>query len=434
MTFALGLIVLLALMILGVPIGFALGLAGVASLALIVPAPVILGLMTQVVHATAASYVLLTIPMFVLMAEFLSAGGVAQDLMLACNRMLRRVRGGLAMACVFAGALLASASGSSTASVASITRASYPTMRRLGYDCGFSVGTISIAGTLAIMIPPSIAFVVYGLMTDVSIGKLFIAGVLPGLLTAAGYIATIALLLWRRPGLAPTGASPNVGGDVGGDSAGLEGRGQVWPIVLLVAIVLGCLYGGVATPTEVGALGALAAGLISLGLGRMTGRRFATAVGNTLRTTALIVTIIFGAHLFGYFISFTHVTDQMLTWIAASGLSRYSVLLLVVLVYLGLGMVMDQFAIIILTAPISYALVTGLGFDGVWFGVIIVKTAEIGLVSPPMGLNVFIAASAAEVDARAGFAGVLPFIVTELVILALLIAVPEIVLYLPGTM
>jgi C4-dicarboxylate transporter, DctM subunit len=427
MTFALGTLILLGLIASGTPIGFALGRAGVASLLLIVPWPMVAGLMSQVVHGTTAHYILLTIPMFVLMAEFLGAGGIAQDLMIACNRVMQRVRGGLAMAAVFTGTVMAAASGSSSASVASIVRAAYPTMRQLGYDQGFSVGTIAIAGTLAIMIPPSIAFIVYGLMTEVSVGKLFMAGLVPGLLTSAGYMATIAFMVWWRPELAPLASDALRAGE-----AEPQQSGKIWPILVLVVLVLGGLYSGVATPTEIGALGALGAMIIALLMGRLTRDGFVIAVGNTLRTSALIVTIVIGAKLFGYFISFTRVTDTMLAWIAETGLSPYAVLFLVIAVYIGLGMIMDQLAIIILTAPISYALLTGLGFDGVWFGVILVKTAEIGLVTPPMGLNIFIAASAARVSPRAGFVGVAPFIVAELIILGLLVAFPGLVTFLPG--
>lgn len=425
---ALGPIILIALIVIGLPIGFALGIAGVLSLLLIIPPSVISGQMTQVVHQIAAHYVLLTIPMFVLMAELLSAGGIAQDLMLACNKLLRRIRGGLAMACVFTGAVLAAASGSSTASVASIARAAYPTMDRLGYDRSFAIGTISISGTLAILIPPSIAFVVYGLMTDEPIGKLFMAGFLPGLLTAIGYIATIVYIVWRKPHLVPDTASQNKNSP----PSELEQSGQVWPVVVLIGMVLVCLYGGIATPTEVGALGAMGAGIIGLALNRMSWSRFVTAIGNSLRTSAMIVTIIFSASLFGFFISYTQITNDLLSWIAASQMSPNMVLALVVLIYLCLGMIMDQFAIIILTVPISHALLTGLGFDGIWFGVILVKTAEIGLVTPPLGLNVFIASSAAKVNPRYGFAGVMPFVVTELIILLFLILFPGFVTFLPN--
>ena len=449
MTVAIGIGLLLALIVLGVPVGFALGLAGVASLLLVASPTVVLGLMHQVVHHTASNYVLMTIPMFVLMAEFLGSGGIARDLMIACNRLMRRVRGGLAMACVLAGAVLAAASGSSTASVATISASAFPTMNALGYHRGFAIGSMAIAGTLAILIPPSIAFIVYGIITEESIGELFIAGMIPGLMTAFGFIVTIAICVAIRPDLAPdtfsldrtSGArrpaslsaatAPAAPSDVASPEVALEPSGRVWPIIVLVAIVIGSLYSGVATPSEVGAIGALGAFVISLSLGRLTRANFVTAIGNTLRTTTLIVTIIFGALLFGYFMSYTQVTTSLLEWIKDSGLSPTVVLLMIVALYLVLGMVMDQFAIIVLTVPITYALMTGLGYDGIWFGVIIVKTAEIGLVTPPMGLNIFIASATTGVSTKEGFLGVLPFVVCEIIILALLIIFPEIVLFLP---
>jgi C4-dicarboxylate transporter, DctM subunit len=424
----LGVALLLGLILLGIPVGYALGLAGLGSLLMLVPLPMIHGLVGQVVHHTVANYVILTIPMFVLISETLAASGIAADLMLACNRLMRRVRGGLAMACVLAGSILAAASGSSTASVATLSRAAFPTMRRLGYDDGLSIATISMAGTLAIMIPPSIAFVVYGIITEESIGRLFMAGMVPGLITGVGYILTIMLALRLRPELAPqivTRAKEAL------ETTADEPRGRVWPVVLLVVLIMGALYTGVATPTEVGALGALGAVVISAVLGRIGPRRFVTAVANTLRTSAMIVTIIFGALLFGYFMSLTQATDAMLEWIKASGLSPMTVLLLVVVIYLFLGMIMDQFAIIVLTVPISYALITGLGFDGIWFGVLIVKTAEIGLVTPPLGLNIFIASAITGVPTGKGFRGTVLFLVAELILLGLIIAFPEMVTFVP---
>lgn len=423
MTILLGTALLILLMLVGIPIGFALGLASIGGLAMVVPVRVIEGQMAQVVHEVAANFVILTIPMFVLMAEFLSAGNIAQDMMIACNRVMRRIRGGLAMATVFAGTILAAASGSSTASVASITRASFPTMKQLGYDPAFSIGSIAISGTLAIMIPPSVAFIIYGLMTDVSIGKLFMAGLIPGVLTALGYILTIALLVWRRPGLAPRADSVV--------TTEPQQSGRVWPMAMLVLVVLVCLYSGIATPTEVGAIGALFALILSVAMRRMTRTGFVNAIGNAIRTSAMIVTIIFGATLFGFFVSYTQVTGHLLDWIAREELSPFTVLMLVVLIYLVLGMIMDQFAIIVLTAPVAYQLLTGLGYDGIWFGVIVVKAAEIGLVTPPMGLNVFIASSASGVETRQAFRGTLPFVVTELIILAILIAFPALSLWLP---
>jgi C4-dicarboxylate transporter, DctM subunit len=422
MNFAIGTGVLLLMMALALPIGFALGIAGIASLAMIVPIQSIMALMTKVVHSTVASNLLLTIPMFVLMAEFLSCGGVAEDLLLACNRLLRRIKGGMAMACILAGTVHAAATGSSTASAASLARASFPAMRRVGYAPSFAVGTIAIAGTLAIMIPPSVAFVLYGLMTETSIGKLFVAGIIPGILTAGGYILTISFMLWLKPELGPNAEQEKI-------AAAAPNRGKVWPMVVLIVLILGSLYGGVATPTEISAIGALGALAISAASGRMTRSNFIEAVGGTLRISTMIIAIIFGAHLLGYFVSFSKVTDTMLAYISASGFSPTLVVLIVVGVYLMLGMFMDQAAIIILTAPITTALVVGLGYDPVWWGVIIIKTAEIGLVSPPLGLVTFVTSSATKTDLRSSFIGVTPFMVTEVILLALLIAFPQLSLW-----
>ena len=226
-----GTLLLILFLLLGLPVGFALGVAGSISLLFVAPQATVLGLMTEVVHHTFANYVILTIPAFVMMSEFLSAGGIADDMMIACNRLMRKVKGGLAMACVLAGAVLAATSGSSTASVATIARAAYPTMSRLGYNPGLAIGTISIAGTLAIMIPPSIALVVYGILTEESIGKLFIAGIGPGVVTGLGYMVAIRLVLWRNPDWAPShdDALPDAEGHR------LEQKGRVWPVVRRVA-------------------------------------------------------------------------------------------------------------------------------------------------------------------------------------------------------
>lgn len=425
MTFFLGTMMLIAFIAIGIPIGFALGLAGIAAMYMLVPTKVVMALMSGVAYETANHYIIVTIPMFILMAEFLSAGGVAQDLLIACNRLMKRIRGGMAVATVLAGAVLASASGSSTASAASMTRAAYPVMKRAGYSDALAIGTISMSGTLAIMIPPSVAFVLYGLITESSIGKLFIAGIVPGILTALGYILMIYVIIRRRPDWGPKKEMEE-------ELAAKGGNGRVWPISILILIVLGGLYSGLATPTEISALGALGAFAVSSLTRRMTKDGFVTAIANTLRTTAMIVTIIFSAHLFGNFISFTKVTNEMLGWIAESGVSPTTVMLLVVFIYILMGMIMDQAAIIILTVPITAPLMVGLGYDIIWWGVVIIKTAEIGLVSPPMGLNVFVASGAAKVNLRDGFKGVMPFLGFEFVILGLLLAFPSISLWLVG--
>ena len=423
MTFALGVAILLGLMLLAVPIAFALGIAGFLSLEMMVPTSLIQAIMGKVVHETASSIVLLTIPMFILMAEFLSCGGVATDLLLACNRALRRVRGGLAMACIAAGAIHAAATGSSTASAASLARASFPAMKLAGYASGFSVGTISIAGTLALMIPPSVAFVIFGIITETSIGKLFLAGIIPGLMTAFGYVLTISVTLWLKPAWGPSNADA--------ERAAAEQRGgRVWPMFALIVIVLGGLYSGIATPTEIAAIGAFGALVISFITRRLTWENFVHAVGATLRITSMIMLIIIAAHIFGYFISFTKITDALLTWIAESGMTPFQAVLVVVLVYLILGMFMDQAAVLILTAPISTPLMVGLGYDPVWWGVVMIKTVEIGLVTPPMGMVVFVTASTTKTELKPSFQGVSPFIVAEFITLGLLLSFPALTLWL----
>lgn len=424
MTFVFGAGLLILLIVLAIPIGFALGLAGIGGLSALLPIDSILALLAPSVYSTMASSLLLPIPMFVLMAEFLACGGVAQDLLLACNRLLRRIRGGMAMACILAGTVHAAATGSSTASAASLARASYPAMRKAGYAPSFAVGTIAIAGTLAVMIPPSIVFVLYGVMTGTSVGSLFVAGMIPGLLTAVGYIITISLVLKLRPQLGPVaGSEAKVAQDQGG--------GKVWPMVVLVALIIGGLYSGVATPTEISAIGALGALLVSLYCGRMTRHGFLDAVGGTMRITTMIIVIIFGAHIFGYFITFSRFTDEILAFIAQSGWSPTVVMVSIVLIYLMLGMFMDQSAIIILTAPITAPLVVSMGYDPVWWGVVMIKTVEIGLVSPPLGLVTFVVSSTTRTDLKSNFAGVFPFVITELILLALLVAFPQISLWLP---
>ena len=423
MTFAIGVAILLGLMVLAVPIGYALGIAGVISLNMLVPMSMIETLLGKVVHGTVANSIMLTIPMFILMAEFLACGGVATDLLLACNRLLRKVRGGLAMACIFAGAIHAAATGSSTASAASLARASFPAMMKAGYAPSLAVGTISIAGTLAIMIPPSVAFVIYGVVTETSIGRLSLAGIIPGILTMLGYILTISITLRVKPEWGPSNADQ--------ERAMAEERGgRVWPMFVLIVVVLGGLYSGIATPTEVAAIGAFGALIISVFSGRMTQRGFNHALGGTMRITSMIMMIIISAHVVGYFISFTKITDTLLEWIAQSGMTPVQAMLIVVFIYLILGMFMDQAAVLILTAPISTPLMAGLGFDPVWWGVIMIKTTEIGLVTPPLGMVVFVTGSSTNTDLRSSFAGVTPFIIAEFVTLGLLLAFPAITLWL----
>ena len=427
MSVAVGVGVLLGLLILEVPIAFAMMIAATTGLYLTGGLPFVASYLADVYHSVSASYVFLTIPMYVLMAQYMAQSGMARDVIRASDLWLGRLRGGLGVACVMASAFMAAIIGSSTASAATMSAAAYPSMREVGYDARVSVGVIAISGTLAIMIPPSIVLIIYGILTELSVGKLLVAGLVPGLLTALGYIIAILLIGWRRPEAMP--AQPHF--DAG---AAVRALGPVWPVLLLMVLVVGGLYGGIATPTEIGAVGAAGALAITVLMRRLGVHAFADAVADTLSTTVMIVTIVIGAMMFGYFLTLTQATQSLFAAIQDAGLAPWMVIAVLVLIYLVLGMFMDQIAILVLTVPVTYALISQLGYDGIWYGIVITKTVEIGLVTPPLGLNVFVTSGITGVSVADCFRGVAPFVLVEFVVLGLLLAFPEVSLVLPNLM
>lgn len=420
-------LLLLALIVIGTPIGFALGIAGAVGLYVFSGTSVAASILSDVAYQSSASYLLLTIPMFILMSQFMAVSGMARDIINASYEWLGRVPGGLGIACVAASAFMAAVIGSSTASTAAMATAGYPNMKRLGYHPGFAIGIIAISGTLAIMIPPSIILVIYGILTEESIGRLLIAGIIPGLLTAFGYVAVILLRVVRNPELAPIAGSFDLG-------RALRALAPVWPVLVLMVCVIGSLYLGIATPTEAGAIGAAAALVIALAMRRLGWAGLKDSLQHTVKTTTMIVMVIIGAMIFGYFMTYTQVTLQMIAWVSQSGLPPWLILVAILAVYIVLGMFLDQIAILVLTVPLTYPLVSALGYDGIWYGILITKTVEIGLVTPPLGLNVYIGSSIAKVPLPDAFRGILPFVLAELVILAILFGFPEISLFLPSLM
>lgn len=427
MTIAVGIGLLLLLLVLEMPVAYALMTAAIAGLWMVGGETFVSSYLSDVYHSVAASYVFLTIPMYVLLAQYMAQSGMARDIIKASDLWMGRLRGGLGVACVTASAFMAAIIGSSTASCATMSAAAYPSMREVGYDRRLSVGIIAISGTLAIMIPPSIVLIIYGILTAQSIGQLLIAGLLPGLLTAAGYIVTIILIGIKNPDAMP--AQPSFNG-----RAAVAALKPVWPVALLMFLIVGGLYSGAATPTEIGAIGAAGALLITLCLRRIDPQRFWQALRETLTTTIMIVTIVVGAMMFGYFLTLTQATQSLFQLITDAGMAPWMVMAVLVVIYLILGMFMDQIAILVLTVPVTYALVTQLGYDGIWYGIVITKTVEIGLVTPPLGLNVFVASGVTKVPLGECFRGVLPFLLVELIVLALLLIFPQISLFLPSLM
>src|SRR4249920_799042 len=368
------------------------------------------------------------VPLFLLMGSFATTSGMSRELFRAGNAFLGHLRGGLGIATIAACGGFAAICGSSVATAATFSRVAYPEMRRFGYPQSFATGVIAAGGTLGIMIPPSTVFAVYGLMTEQDIGKLFIAGIVPGILAVIMYMVTISLIGWVRPDYLPAGPRSSW-------KERLEGLRDVWATLLLFAFVIGGIYGGIFTATEAAGAGAGGAFIIGVLRGRLSGKDIFRSLLETTRTTAAVFTVLIGAILFGYFLTVTQTPQKVTEFLTGLGLGRYGVLTLIMIMYLVLGCLMDALAMIILTVPIIFPIIKELGFDPIWFGVIIVMTVELGLIHPPVGMNIFVIKSVIEdVKISTIFYGVLPFIITDILRLIILIAFPIIALYLPSKM
>jgi tripartite ATP-independent transporter DctM subunit len=368
------------------------------------------------------------IPMFLLMGAFVSRSGMSSELFRAANTFVGHLRGGLGIATIAACAGFAAISGSSVATAATFSTVAYPEMRRFDYPQSFATGVIAAGGTLGAMFPPSIVLAVYGLITQQDIGKLFIAGVLPGLLAVSMYMATIGIIGKARPRFLPQAPRSSW-------TERWSAAREVWAPLALFVFVIGGLYGGLFTPTEAGGMGAGGAFLISVARRRLSRADILESLLQATRTAAAVFTVLIGAILFGYFLTVTQTPQNVTAFITGLGMGRYGVLAVIMLMYLALGCLMDAMAMIILTVPIIFPVITSLGFDPVWFGVIIVMTVELGLIHPPMGMNVFVIKTVVkDVSFSTIFLGVIPFVLTDIIRLVVLIVFPAIALWLPGRM
>ena len=423
-----GFVSLFALMLLRVPVGMAMGLVGVTGFSAIVGSGPALKLIGQTTMRTVTDYTFGVIPMFLLMGAFVSTSGISRELFRAANTFVGHWRGGLGIATIGACGGFAAISGSSVATAATFSTVAYPEMRRYGYPQSFATGVIAAGGTLGAMLPPSTVLAVYGIITQQDIGKLFVAGILPGLLAICMHMLTIAIIGRAKPGFLPAGPKATW------KERGMALR-DTWAPVLLFIFVIGGLYGGWFTPTEAGGVGASGAFIIGVVRGRLSAKGIRESLLQATRTAAAVFTVLIGALLFGYFLTVTQTPQKLTEFLTALGIGRYGVLILIMLMYLVLGCLMDAMAMIILTVPIIFPVVQALGFDPIWFGVIIVMTVELGLIHPPVGMNVFVIKSVIpEVSFATIFKGVLPFIAADIVRLAILIAFPIIALWLPERM
>jgi C4-dicarboxylate transporter DctM subunit len=417
-----------ALAALRVPLAFAMGLVGVVGLGLLRGWPASFASASQVVFETGFAYTLSVVPLFILMGNFVARAGLAHELFRAAYSFVGHVRGGLAHATIIACAGFGAICGSSIATAATMSRVAYPSMKKLGYADYLSTGVIAAGGTLGIMIPPSTIMVIYGIVTETHIGKLFAAGVLPGVLCALLLMAGVAWITWRDPAAGP-------GGERTGWPQRLQAVRGIWGVALLVVVVLGGIYGGVFTATEGAGIGASGAFFFALARRTLTWRVLLEVLVDSARTTAMLFTVLIAAMMFANFVNFTTMPNDLRETIIRLGLPPLAIVGAMMLIYVVLGTLMEELSMVLLTLPVFFPIVTQLGFDPVWFGVLIVLVVQIGLISPPVGMNLFVLnALLKTVPLSQIFRGVWLFVAALVVALALVLEFQPLALWLPGFM
>jgi tripartite ATP-independent transporter DctM subunit len=423
-----GIAALLALLFLRMPIGIAMALVGAAGIALLNSPDAALTVLGSYPYSNAAVHALSVIPLFVLMGNFAVVSGMSGDLFAAAYAWIGHRRGGLASATVLACAGFAALSGSSVASAITMGRVALPEMRRYRYDLRLATGVVAAGGTLGILIPPSTILVIYAILTEQSIGKLFLAGFLPGLLLTALFVLTVIAVCALRPGYGPPGERRPLPERM----AALK-RASAFFVVVIATI--GGMYAGVFTVTEASAVGAGLTLAHALWRRRLTWANLADSLLQTVRTTAMVFLILIGAHIFSPFLALSRIPVDLANALVALGLPSLAVLGVILVAYVLLGMFLEGFAILVLTVPIVFPIVMALGYDPVWFGIFMVIVLEMGLISPPVGINVFVVKGVAE-DVPMGriFAGILPFWLAMVACVLILVAFPQIALVLPNSM
>jgi len=420
---------LLSLLFAGVPVAISLGLVSTIGI-WITMGPAALYNIGQTAYSTPANFVLIAVPLFILLAEVLSASELSSDLFDAASKWLNWTPGGLASGSVLACAIFGALTGSSAANTAAMGNVCVPEMLKRGYDKGLATGSVCAAGALAILIPPSIMMIIYGSLTDNSIAKLFMAGLLPGVLLAIMHVIDISVRCKLNPKLAPP--SPPVSW-----KDRWSATRKIWWVGTLIVVMMGGIYSGICTPTEAAALGSIAAIVLSFTLGkRMTWVKLESALSRTVTITCMVLFILVGAMLFGYFVTNLGIPQGIVEWITSLDISRWWVLIAINILYVFLGCILDAGSIFMITVPILYPVVMALHFDPIWFGVIIVMNMEIGNITPPFGINLFVMKGIVPRDVLFGdiIRGITPFVLVQALALVLTIAFPWLSLWLPSTM
>jgi C4-dicarboxylate transporter DctM subunit len=421
-----GIALLVLLFLLRLPIAFAMALVGFVGFAYLVTPEAALGLIGRSIFEDFRNYPLSVIPMFMLMGSFALASGISKRLYQTTYAWIGHFRGGLTMATVFACAGFGAICGSSTATAATMGQIAIPEMKKYKYDDTLATGTVAAAGTLGILIPPSTILIVYGYLTEESIGKLFIAGVLPGILLSIAFAATVALLCWRNPDIGPPGVPISF-------KEKLRATTGIIETLVLFLLAIGGLFLGWFSPTQAGAIGAGGALLIGVGRRQMTWRSFFDAGREGVRTSCMVLFIIAGATIFGKFMAVTRIPFVLAEWLGGLPIPPMAVMIVIIFIYFVGGFFMDSMALIILTVPIFFPLVQELGFNPIWFGVIIVLVGEMGVLTPPVGVNVFVIKGIApDVPLENIFKGIFPFLAALIIVTAIMLIFPQIATFLPS--
>ena len=421
-------VLMFGLLVLGVPIGFSMAIGGLSGMALIIGFWPALGLFATTAYESTVNYSLSIIPLFILMGSIASRSGLSRELYKAFDTWIGSFRGGLALATIGACGAFAAICGSSLATAATMSKVALPEMRRFHYAESLATGAVAAGGVLGILIPPSVILVLYGILTETSIGDLFIAGFIPGILTIIGFMMAIAIMTRIWPDISRPGERSTFGQK-------LQALGQTWGVLMLFALVIGGIYFGVFTPTEAAGVGAVGAFLISAMRGRLTFVAIKEALLETVTTTSMIFMVLVGAITVNNLLIFSGLASAMSSFVAGLDVSPLAIIATILLIYLVMGCIFDSLAMILLTIPIFFPIVSSLGFDPVWFGILVVMVVELGLITPPIGMNVFvIKGMAPEIPLNTIYAGVLPFCVAQILLIVLIALFPAIATWLPSTM
>jgi tripartite ATP-independent transporter DctM subunit len=423
-----GILVFLFLALLGIPLGFAFTAVGVLGIIWLKGLGAGLLILGQAPYEWTASYILTTIPLFILMGQFAFQSGISTDLYRTAYKWMGRLPGGLALATMFACTGFAACTGSSLASAATMGTVAYPEMKRYHYSDRLSTGCIAVGGTLGILIPPSTIFIIYGIVTETSIGDLFIAGIIPGLMLASLFILLIYVMCRINPRLGPPAIETFSWKE---KISSLRG---VWGMLSIFILVIGGLYLGIFAPSEAGAIGAFGALFISLIRRRLSWSSGFSALKETAKTTSLILFVFVGAMIFNTFISISALSRLLTQFITSIPTSPMVILIIIIAFYLPLGMVIEGMSMVLLTMPFVFPVITQLGFDPVWFGVLLVVLVEVSFISPPIGINLFVVQGITKVPLHDVVLGIVPFVVAFVIGLVILVAFPQLSLFLPNLM